>query len=160
MSEQVGGEWVTARLIRSDGLVRMVRCSLASANDNRRRAERGAVSLARAVVATGGAPGRRSPLPAADPPAPRRCAPPDPAAGLATTWLGQSLALWSTGLGAACRLPPIASGLALWRAWSEVGLTGMATCASVAASGAELAALTIAGMLGAAARRRRAPDPG
>jgi hypothetical protein len=138
----------------------MVRCSLASANDNRRRAERGAVSLARAVVATGGAPGRRSPLSASDPLARRPAAPPDPAWGRATTWLGQNLALWSAGLGAACRLPPIASGLALWRAWSEVGLTGMATCASVAASGAELAALTIAGMLGAAARRRRAPDPG
>jgi hypothetical protein len=159
MSEQAGGEGATARLIRSDGLVRMVRGSLASANDNR-RTERGAVSLARAVVTTAGAAARRAPLSASDPLARRPAAPPDPAWGRATTWLGQNLALWSAGLGAACRLPPVAVGLALWRAWSEVGLTGMATCASVAASIAELAALALAGALGAAAPRRRSPDPG
>ncbi|BCX17961.1 MAG: hypothetical protein KatS3mg117_1643 [Geminicoccaceae bacterium] len=159
MGDRGGGERRELGLIRAEVLARPVRLALAAANDDRRRAERGAVSLARAVVGAAGGPVRRSVSPsaiAARPPAP---APSDPASALATSWLGQSLALWSTGLGVACRLPPVASGLALWRAWSELGLSGMASCAGLAARSAELAALALTGVLDAATARRRVADP-
>jgi hypothetical protein len=156
MSEQGGRERGAARLIRTDQFVRPVLSTGALANDNRRRLERGSVSLARAVVGT--APCHR-PLSRSAPTAPRRPepSPPDPSLALAVGWLGQNLALWTSGVGAACRLPPVASGLALWRACSELGFVGVASCASLAASGVELVGVTIAGVLGAATRRRGSP---
>ncbi len=153
MSEHGGCERDAARLIRTDQLVRPILWNGALANDNRRRLERGSVSLARAVV--GAAPCLR-PVPGPKPTPPHRPepSPPDPSLALAVGWLGQNLALWTRGVGAACRLPPVASGLALWRACSELGLASAASCASLAASGVELMGVTIAGVLGAATPRR------
>jgi len=159
MSERGGGEPRVVSLTRADLLGGAVRIAVASANDNRRRAERGAVLLGRAVAGAGGCSVRRPPASAAitaQPPAPTV---PDPASAPTTSWLGQSLALWSASLGVACRLPPIASGLACWYAWSELGLSGVASCASVVARSAELASLAITRMLDAAPFRRRLSDP-
>ncbi len=156
MSEQSGCERGVARLIRTDRLVRPIFSIGTSANDNRRRFERGSLSLAGAVV---GAAPRLQSVPEPTPAPPRRPEPlpPGPSLALAVGWLGQNLALWTSGVGAACQLPPVASGLALWRACSELGLVGVASCASLAASGVELVGVTLAGVLGAATPRRRSP---
>lgn len=155
MGDRGGGERREPGLIRAEVFARPVRLARTAANDDHRRAERGAVSLARAVVGAAGGSVRRPAI------APRPLAPvpSDPASALATSWLGQSLALWSTSLGVACRLPPVASGLALWRAWSELGLSGVASCAGLAARSAELAALALTEVLDATTVRRRLSDP-
>jgi hypothetical protein len=159
MGDRGGGERRELGLIRAEVLARPVRLALAAANDDRRRAERGAVSLARAVVGAAGGSVRRPATSSAIAPRPPAPTPSDPASALATSWLGQSLALWSTGLGVACRLPPVASGLALWRAWSELGLSGVASCMGLAAHSVELASLALVGVIDAATVRRRASDP-
>jgi len=158
MSERGGGEPRVVSLTRADLLGGAVRIAIVSANDNLRRAEHGAVSLAGAVVGAGGSPVRRSEASTATAARPSTPALPDPLPAPATGWLGQSLALWSASLALACRLPPIGSGLAWWYAWSELGLSGAASCASVVARGAELASLAITAMLDAAPFRRLA-DP-
>lgn len=156
MSEHDGCERGAARLIRTDQLVRPIVSRGALANDNRRRLERGSVSLAQAVV--GAAPCLR-PVAGPTPVPPRRVdpSPSDPSLGLAVGWFGQNLALWTRGVVAACRLPPLAPGLALWQACSELGLAGAAGYASLAASGVELVGVTLAGLLGAATPSRRSP---
>lgn len=159
MSEHGGCERGTARLIRAGEVGRLVPLATERANDNRRRSGRGPGTLARAVVAAAPARHDRAEPAHAVRPWPARPEPDRPAPGLAlaTSWLGPNLAFWSLGLRTACRLPPVASGLALCRAWSELGLSGAASCASVAASGAELFGLAVTGMIAAAIPGRRPP---
>jgi hypothetical protein len=163
MMDQAGGDGGAARVIRIRDLGRMVAVSPPRANDNRRRLERPAMPLARlALAATAGGDDRGA---SRDPGGDGRRAGSTAAAvpaALGAGWLAPQIALWSAGLGAASRFPAVASGLALYRAWSEVGLAGAASCASVAASGIELVGAAVMGTLAAATpaatRAARRPD--
>lgn len=140
-------------MIRAWDLGRPVGAWPPRANDNRRRRERPVMPLASLVLAaepgdtvdlgSGGDPrADRKPAGSAD-----RA---DLPLALAAGWLAPPIAIWSAGIGAACRLPAVSSGLALCRAWSELGLAGAASCASLAASGIELVGVALAGTLAAA----------
>lgn len=152
-------------MIRARDLGRLVAAWPPRANDNRRRRERPAMPLARLVLAgEAGADADAGRGPDGDRPGVQRPAGGAAGAtlpvGLGAGWLAPQIALWAAGIGAACRLPAFSSGLALCRAWSEVGLAGAASCASLAASGIELVGVALAGTLAAAtpaaaARRSR-----
>lgn len=160
MIDQVGNGGGAARVIRAGDVGRMVAAAPPRANDNRRRRERPAMPLARLALAgtagytadSGAGIGRPT-----EPPPTVADGPALPV-GLGAGFLAPQLAIWSAGVGATWRLPPFSSSLALYRAWSELGLAGAASCASLAASGIEIigAALlsTLAATMPKAASRR------
>lgn len=137
-------------MIRAQEVGRLAMVATARANDNRHRSERAAVPLARVVLAAAGPRPLAGRPPGGARPATAEAPPGRPSSTFGSAWLAPQAALWTAGMGAACRLPPVASGLALYRAWSEVGLAGAASFASVAASGVEMVGVALMGVLAAA----------